>query len=113
MLENKGRHGGTRPGAGRKANPKPVPVPVAGRDMLELLQDIATGVVDATPNQVRAAVAAVQYTHVKKHDGGKRDEQADKAKKASSGKFAPMPAPLILLKQPAQHEQIEAQEGDQ
>jgi phage terminase small subunit len=98
MTQTKPTHGGARPGAGRKPNPKPVPVPVHERDMLKLLTDIATGVIDATPNQVRAAIAAVQYTHIKKHDGGKRDEQAEKAKKANSGKFAPMRAPLVLLK---------------
>lgn len=64
--------------------------------MLQLLQDIALGRTDATPLQVRAAVAAVQYTHTKKGDGGKKDEQADKAKKASGGKFGAAAPPRLV-----------------
>lgn len=115
--------GGARPGAGRKskaepksANQKSVkttlepqahggalkrskskPVPMADRDMLELLQDVALGRVEATVLQVRAAIAAVQYTHTKKGDGGKKDEAADKAKKAGSGRFASAPAPRLVV----------------
>jgi phage terminase small subunit len=96
MSQAKANHGGVRPGAGRKPNPKPVPVKVEGRDMLQLLQDIATGVIDATPTQVRAAVAAVQYTHTKRADGGKKEETQDKAKTAAS-KFGARPAPLKLV----------------
>ena len=53
--------GGARAGAGRKPKPKAVPVPVKqdGRDMLLLLQDVAMGLVDATPTQVRAAIASL------------------------------------------------------
>ena len=64
--------------------------------MLQMLQDVALGLTDATPLQVRAAIAAVQYTHAKKGEGGKKDEQANKAKKAA-GKFTPTAAPLKLV----------------
>lgn len=89
--------GGARPGAGRKPNPKPAPVPQEAKDMLQLLQDVALGLTDATPLQVRAAIAAVQYTHAKKGDSGKKDEVSEKAKKAGSGKFKAAPAPLKLV----------------
>lgn len=91
--------GGARPGAGRKPKPKPEPVVIesAGRDMLKLLQDVALGLTEASPIQVRAAIAAVQYTHTKKGDGGKKDETADKAKKAAGGKFAAAAPPLKLV----------------
>ena len=89
--------GGARPGAGRKPNPKPQPVPVAEDDMLALLVSIARGQVDATPLQVRAAIAAVQYTHTKRGDGGKKDEQAEKAKKAATGKFASAAPPKLIV----------------
>lgn len=115
--------GGARPGAGRKpkaetasksangvsvkfeAQPhggalkraKSKPVPVSERDMLQLLQDVALGITEASTIQVRAAIAAVQYTHIKKADGGKKDDQADKAKKAGSGKFAASAPPLKLV----------------
>lgn len=91
--------GGARPGAGRPKKSQPSPGVVASEgptDMLKLLQDVALGLVEATPIQVRAAIAAVQYTHVKKGDGGKKEEQADKAKKAA-GKFAASAPPLKLV----------------
>jgi hypothetical protein len=65
--------------------------------MLQMLQDVALGRVEATALQVRAAIAAVQYTHTKKADGGKKEEQADKAQKAAS-KFAQTAAPLKLVR---------------
>ena len=72
MAGAKGRSGGARPGAGRKPkngesaaqdgeNQKPVVLP--DFDMLEMLQSVALGRVEATALQVRAAIAAVQYTH--------------------------------------------------
>jgi hypothetical protein len=121
MAGVKGRSGGARPGAGRKPGAKaasglkvarvveagpvvasdpihPAAGLVGGRDMLQMLQDVALGVIEATPTQVRAAIAAVQYTHTKRGDGGKKDEQADKAKKAATGKFRAAPAPLKLVR---------------
>lgn len=89
--------GGARRGAGQPKKHKQAPTPIADRDMLSLLQDVALGRVPATALQVRAAIAAVQYTHTKKADGGKKDEQADKAQKAA-GKFTQTAAPLKLVK---------------
>lgn len=118
--------GGARPGAGRKPGSKKAtesanatsavkiemepqprggalkrsraePVPLVEMDMLQMLQAVALGRVEATTTQVRAAIAAVQYTHTKRGDGGKKDEVADKAKKASTGKFAPTSAPPKLV----------------
>lgn len=97
MAGMKGRSGGARPGAGRKPALKPVPVPQDESDMLQLLQNIARGLTDATPLQVRAAIAAVQYTHIKKGDGGKKDEQAEKAKDAAAGRFGPAKPPLKIV----------------
>ncbi|WP_407280596.1 hypothetical protein U5817_09950 [Aromatoleum evansii] len=108
MAGVKGRSGGARPGAGRKPKKrvdgdvastkqkKPVPIQQGEKDMLELLQDIALGKTEATSLQVRAAIAAVQYTHTKRHDGGKKDEQAEKAKKAA-GKFASALPPKLVV----------------
>jgi len=97
-----GKWGGARPGAGRKrkapdVTAKTSPVPYSGRDVLRFLLDVALGHVDATSLQVRAAIAAVQYTHTRKSDGGKKDEAAEKAKKASTGRFAPRQPPLKLI----------------
>lgn len=73
------------------------PVELSGLDMLEMLQAVALGKVMATALQVRAAIAAVQYTHTKRHDGGKKEEDAENAKKASTGRFAPKARPLKLV----------------
>ncbi len=100
MAGKPGRSGGARSGAGRKQKEKPDNTPVVqpeGTDMLTLLQNVALGITEATPLQVRAAIAAVQYTHTKRADGGKKDEKAENAKKASSGKFAPSAPPLKLV----------------
>lgn len=123
MAGVKGRSGGARKGAGRKAKPAPKQVPVAGvverleeqahggalkrsttvpvpasdsPDMLTLLQQVALGIIESTPLQVRAAIAAVQYTHTKRGDGGKKEEQDAKAKKAH-GKFGAPVAPPRLV----------------
>ena len=66
--------------------------------MLELLQDVALGKIEATPLQVRAAIAAVQYTHLKRADGGKKEERHDAAKEAAAGgKFAPSAPPKLVV----------------
>src|SRR5262249_21389700 len=54
-----------QPHGGALKRTKATPVPIPDRDMLQLLQDIALGKVEATGIQVKAAVAAVQYTHAK------------------------------------------------
>lgn len=87
--------GGARPGAGRKPKP-PAPVP-AEMTPLQFLVAAMLGKVEASPTQVKAATAAAQYLHVRKSDGGKKDETADKAKKAASGKFAAASVPLQLV----------------
>jgi hypothetical protein len=97
MAGVKGRSGGARPGAGRKPKPKAAPAEVKESDMLRLLQQIAMGQVNATPIQVRAAIAAVQYTHTKRADGGKKEEAAGKAKEAAGGRFGARPRPLKLV----------------
>lgn len=89
--------GGARPGAGRKPKEKAPPPLIEGDDTLKLLQDIAFGrVPDATNIQVRAAIAAVQYTHTKKGEGGKRDEVAEAAKKAAAGKYGARSGPRLV-----------------
>jgi hypothetical protein len=111
MAGVKGRSGGARPGAGRKPKQKvetakPAPpgpatgdqaaVDVSKLNMLELLQMVALGKVQASGLQVRAAIAAVQYTHTKRGDGGKKDAADEAARKtAGAGKFAAAPPPKL------------------
>jgi hypothetical protein len=54
-------------------------------DMLELLQNIALGKTEANSLQVRAAIAAVQYTHPKMGEGGKKKGKQDAAGQIGSG----------------------------
>lgn len=103
MAGRPGRSGGARPGAGRPRKPKdeaaenPPPPVIPDCDMLTMLQQVALGRVEATALQVRAAIAAVQYTHTKRGDGGKKDEAAERSKKAAAGKFAAAAPPLKLV----------------
>ena len=94
--------GGARAGAGRKKKAATtesanVPVLIEGEDTLKLLQDVAFGRVEATALQVRAAIAAVQYTHMKKGDGGVKDGKNAAAGRVSAGKFAPAVGPKLVV----------------
>ncbi|HYG07664.1 MAG TPA: hypothetical protein VD865_14830 [Stenotrophomonas sp.] len=64
--------------------------------MLTLLQNIALGRTEATAIQVKAAVAAVQYTHAKKGEGGKKEERQKAAEKVG-GRFAPTAPPRARM----------------
>ncbi|HEL4830206.1 hypothetical protein [Stenotrophomonas geniculata] len=81
-----------QPGGGALKRTKSVPVEQEDKDMLTLLQDIALGRVVATALQVKAASAALPYTHAKKGEGGKKEERQQKAQ-AVAGRFAPSAPP--------------------
>lgn len=91
--------GGARPGAGRK--PKPVePLSVDVTDDTTPLAFLLSVQNDAGADpqlRVRAAIAAAQYMHLKKGDGGIKDERADKAKQAASGKFGAAAPPKLVV----------------
>ena len=49
--------------------------------------------------RIRASIAAAQYVHVKKGEGGKKDVAQEAAEKTSSGsKFTPAAPPLKRVK---------------
>ena len=97
MAGVKGRSGGARPGAGRKPAPKlPLTVPVAPTP-LEFLLSVMNDAGADPALRVKAATTAAQYMHIRKVDGGKKDEQAEKAKAAATGKFSAAPPPLKLV----------------
>lgn len=85
-----------QPHGGALKRSKDQPVEQADQDMLTLLQNIALGKTAATAIQVRAAVAAVQYTHAKKGDGGKKEERQKAAEKVG-GRFAPTAPPRARM----------------
>lgn len=99
--------GGARKGAGRK--PKTAPITPEQdetadigaqqrKDALQFLEDVVNDPKAPLQQRVRAAIAAAQYRHTKKHDGGKRDDATERAKKAAAGKYAPSRTPLALVK---------------
>lgn len=102
----KGRSGGARPGAGRKPKPKVdlAPTSVAGEsspveiklDPLEFLAGVYNNVAFAPNVRVRAAIAHAQYLHLKKGDGGKKDDQAAAAAQKVVGRFAPGAPPKLV-----------------
>jgi len=102
MAGVKGRSGGPRKGAGRKPKSKApevaqdAPEIHEAKDMLDMLQKIALGRINATPIQLRAAIAAVQYTHPKKGEGGKKEAKGKAAEAAGGGKFAPASGPRLV-----------------
>lgn len=90
--------GGARPGAGCKPKPKePQVVLEPHDDPLEFLLAVQNNVAADPRLRVRAAITAVQYKHTKRGDGGKREEAAEKAEKAASGRFAAPKPPLSLI----------------
>jgi phage terminase small subunit len=90
------RRGGKRAGAGRKKSP-PQRLRASSDDPVQFLLEVMVDP-DADPKmRVRAAIAAAQYRHTKKGDGGKREDQANAAKKAGGGRFAPSAPPKLVV----------------
>jgi phage terminase small subunit len=63
---------------------------------LEFLLRVMRGDINANPSQLKAAVAAAQYLHTKRHDGGKKEAAKEKASIAAE-KFGARPSPLKLV----------------
>ena len=64
---------------------------------LEFLKAVMVGQIEASATQVRAAVAAAQYVHVKKGEGGKKEAKEAAASEAGKGRFAPKPGPRLVV----------------
>ena len=86
--------GGARPGAGRKPKPKPEPVITEHSDPMDFLRAVWQGQIKATAEQVRAATAALPFTHQKLGEGGKKEQRNGAAQKAAS-RFAPAAPPKL------------------
>lgn len=96
MAGKKGKSGGARAGAGRKPNP-PEKLTVSAKDPLEFLEAVMMDEEANPALRVRAAIAAAQYRHAKKGEGGKGEERKDKAEKAGAGKFGPAAPPKLVV----------------
>lgn len=73
----------------RIMNPEPdVPVEMTSFTPLEYALHVMNDPRESKDRRDRLAVAAMPYVHAKVGEGGKKEKQADNAKKASVGKFA-------------------------
>ena len=73
-------------------------VAVGKREPLEFLEDVLNMPGAPLKDRIRSAIAAAQYRHTKRGDGGKKEEAAEKAEKAGSGRFGPRAAPPALAR---------------
>jgi phage terminase small subunit len=96
MAGVKGRSGGARPNSGPKPRAEAYAELPDGQTPLEFLLSVMNDNAMPVADRLKAASTAAQYIHVRKQDGGKRDEQMDKARKVAA-KFTPTPAPLKLV----------------
>lgn len=95
MAGVKGRSGGVRPGSGRKPKDRGCPAP--GETPLAFLLAIMNDTTADPVLRVRAAVAAAQYVHPKRGEGGKKEEQGKKAAEAAAGGFSTPTSPKLVV----------------
>jgi phage terminase small subunit len=67
------------------------------REPLEFLELVLNTPGAPLKDRIRAAIAAAQYRHTKRHDGGKKDEADEKAKKAAGGRFGVRKPPSLKV----------------
>lgn len=100
MAGKPGRSGGSRPGAGRKPKTAPEVPPVVDSEApspLAVLEAMMNNPEVPITQRIKAAAAAAPYRHVKKGEGGKKDERQEQAKKAGAGKFAAAAPPRLVV----------------
>jgi phage terminase small subunit len=102
--------GGYRPGAGRPKGAKNRPktletkagnqsdIPTENLTPLEYLLRVMRDPHADLERRARAAIACLPFCHVRKGEGGKKDDKADRAKAASRGRFASSRPPLTRIK---------------
>lgn len=89
----------------RKRSVTPPPLDVATgpplppvTDPLEFLRQCMSDPQLPKRERMRAAVTLAQYTSTRTKDGGKKEAKVEAAAAASTGKFAPAPPPLRIVK---------------
>lgn len=88
--------GGARPGAGRpKKTPEIIDLSVQYDDPEKFLRAVMNDSATDAKLRVDAAKALMPYIHVRKGEGGKKEQQADAAKKVAS-KFAAAAPPKLV-----------------
>lgn len=79
--------------------PAAEPLPLGALDKMDPVQfllAVMRGQTIATQDQIRAAIAAAQYTNRKLHDGGTKEAQQKKAEELS-GKFSGAAPPKLAI----------------
>lgn len=100
--------GGYRPGAGRprkaekrsdeQAKESPAPVlPTEARTPLEFMLAVMNDPAQSDSRRDRMAIAAAPFVHQKAGEQGKKEERAEAAKKASTGKFSAGTPPKLTV----------------
>lgn len=108
MAGVKGRSGGKREGAGRKparptviaakpAAPSVQPPQIAAGDFdpRPALEQVAQGLIEVSPQQLKALTALLPYVHGKKGEGGKKEQRQADAQKVA-GRFAAAAPPKLV-----------------
>lgn len=101
MAGKPGRSGGARAGTGPKPKLKEEKLTITtsgAQTPLEFLLSVMNDNEIEDRLRIDAAKTAAQYCHLKKCDGGLKDEKLDAAKKAGSGKFGAAAPPLRIVK---------------
>ena len=96
MAGVKGRSGGARPGAGAKPRNDVKLAGTEGMQPLDFLLLVQNDESIPADLRIRAATAAAQYVHRKVGEGGKKDDEKQRAQDAAGGKFAALPAPRLV-----------------
>jgi phage terminase small subunit len=89
--------GGARPGAGRKKKEPPVIEVAQSEDPKAFLLSVMNDQEADARMRLDAAKSLMPFMHVKLGEGGKKDESAARAKKASTGRFAPSDPPKLAV----------------
>ena len=96
MAGVKGRSGGQRMGAGRPKNEAVKLNLPASTDPQAFLLAVMNDTGSDAKLRVDAAKALMPFIHAKKGEGGKKEEAANAAKKAGTGKFKPGSPPRLV-----------------
>ena len=86
--------------------PSPSPAPAAPPDVLAgmgeegfdprpALEQVAMGLLEPSPAQMKALVALMPYVHTKRGEGGKKEQKQEAAQKVAS-RFAPAAPPRLV-----------------
>lgn len=99
-----GKSGGARTGSGRKKRVQIKQILAEGevavignKTPLEYALDVMNDPTQDELRRDRMAVAAMPFVHLKKGEGGKKEQSADSAEKAQKGKFSPTAPPKLVV----------------